>query len=80
MQININNQKDWQPHGVMTKLLNLWRCNKTIEIDSHVLFKLAANRFELALGFYSLLCKYFSYFIVRKKKFASKNHKNKSNF
>ncbi|TMW47825.1 hypothetical protein DOY81_007098 [Sarcophaga bullata] len=61
---NTNHQKDWQPYGVMTKLLNLWRCNQTTEIDSKVLFKLAANRFEVALGFYSLLLLSKNHFVV----------------
>ncbi|XP_037823421.1 uncharacterized protein LOC119611797 isoform X2 [Lucilia sericata] len=49
------NQHMWRPYGVMLNLLNLWRFNQTNEIAAKTLFKLAENRFDRALGFYSLL-------------------------
>ncbi|KAM7353166.1 crossover suppressor on 2 of Manheim [Cochliomyia hominivorax] len=48
-------QYDWNPYGVMMNLLNLWRSNETHKISAEKLFKLAENRFDRALGFYSLL-------------------------
>ncbi|XP_046812361.1 uncharacterized protein LOC111680773 [Lucilia cuprina] len=49
------NQHMWHPYGVMLNLLNMWRFNQTNEIAAKTLFKLAENRFDTALGFYSLL-------------------------